>query len=241
VSSPYCSQLFTDFVFADFLVTYTPYVSKVVFHPKLIPWFVSDVTPPDFKSTISSLLSPTFFPEGVAEHQTSALAAPSLQQSPSTIPTPSELPESRNHLTEMVTRWAAYLESGVFELAVPLDTPLGASDVKANFWTSPWPYWNMKEQGPEVYDSLKDSGLVIFKGDLNFRKLTGDVKWPASTPFEQAVGPLAGSFPMLSLRTNKADVVVAVDKELEDKLDKSGEKWRYSGKYALVLFLSKIQ
>ena len=31
--------------------------------PKLIPWFVSDVTPPDFKSTITSLLSPTFFPE----------------------------------------------------------------------------------------------------------------------------------------------------------------------------------
>ena len=25
------SQLFTDFVFADFLVTYTPYVSKVAF------------------------------------------------------------------------------------------------------------------------------------------------------------------------------------------------------------------
>ena len=25
------TQLFTDFVFADFLVTYTPYVSKVVF------------------------------------------------------------------------------------------------------------------------------------------------------------------------------------------------------------------
>lgn len=24
-------KLFTDFVFADFLVTYTPYVSKVVF------------------------------------------------------------------------------------------------------------------------------------------------------------------------------------------------------------------
>lgn len=43
-------------------------------------------------------------------------------------------------------------------------------------------------------------------------------------------GPLAGSFPILSLRTNKADVVVAVDKEKADKLDKSGEHWRYNGK-----------
>lgn len=50
-------------------------------------------------------------------------------------------------------------------------------------------------------------------------------------------GPLAGSFPILSLRTNKADVVVAVDKDLADRLDKSGERWRYSGKYVLLVML----
>ncbi|OBZ75033.1 hypothetical protein A0H81_05296 [Grifola frondosa] len=208
-------ELYTDFVFADFLVTYTPYVSKVVFHPKLIPWFVSDVTPPDFKSTISSLLSPAFF---------------------SSQP---DLPDAHAHLRAMVSRWASYIESGVFALSVPADTPLGASNPKADFWTSPWPYWNMKELARETWEDLKASGLVILKGDLNFRKLTGDVQWPPSTPFETAVGPLAGSFPILSLRTNKADVVVGVDKELAEKLDKSGEKWRYSGKYALVLFLPK--
>jgi hypothetical protein len=43
-------------------------------------------------------------------------------------------------------------------------------------------------------------------------------------------GPLAGSFPLLSLRTNKADVVVGVNKELAEQLDNSGEKWRVDGR-----------
>ncbi|KAI0668847.1 DUF89 domain-containing protein [Trametes maxima] len=218
-------ELFTDLVFADFLVTYTPYVSKVVFHPKLIPWFVSDVTPPDFKSATKSLLSPTFFPQdGTLE---GAPASDSTE-------------ESRAHLREMVTRWESYMASGVFSLSVSNDSPLGTSDDQANFWTSPYPYWNMKELAPELYASFRESNLVIFKGDLkdrlNFFRLTGDVQWPVSTPFEEAIGPIAGSFPILSLRTNKADVIVAVDQEVADKLEKSGEKWRYNGKYAVVLF-----
>lgn len=43
-------------------------------------------------------------------------------------------------------------------------------------------------------------------------------------------GPLAGSFPILSLRTSKADVVVGVDQDKADSLDASGEKWRFNGK-----------
>ncbi|OJT12344.1 Protein-glutamate O-methyltransferase [Trametes pubescens] len=214
-------ELFTDFVFADFLVTYTPYASKVVFHPKLIPWFVSDVTPPDFRSTTKSLLSPSFFPQ---------------EATPEGAPATDSSEESRAHLYKMVKRWESYIDSGVFALSVPIDSPLGASDKKANFWTTPYPYWNMKELAPELHKSLSDSSLVIFKGDLNFRKLTGDVQWPTSTPFETAIGPLAGSFPILSLRTNKADVIVAIDDEVAEKLESSGEKWRYNGKYAVVLF-----
>ena len=63
-------------------------------------------------------------------------------------------------------------------------------------------------------------------------RLTGDIQWPASTPFEKAIGPLAGSFPILSLRTNKADVVVGVDQSVADRLDeKDNRKWRYDGRY----------
>ncbi|KIM37931.1 hypothetical protein M413DRAFT_448192 [Hebeloma cylindrosporum] len=214
-------ELFTDLVFADFLVTYTPYVSKVVCHPKLIPWFVSDVTPPDFRDTFTALADPSFFPEDVTIAVESGMV----------------------NLKEMVSRWTSYLEQGVFSLSVPVDTPLGGNEASkpADFWTSSKPYWNMETEAPGAFETLRTSGLVIFKGDLNYRKLTGDVRWPAWTSFEEAIGPLAGKFPLLSLRTNKADVVVGVDKDVAEKLDASGEKWRVEGRYALVSFLPRSQ
>ncbi|KIK35366.1 hypothetical protein CY34DRAFT_96200 [Suillus luteus UH-Slu-Lm8-n1] len=193
-------ELFTDFVFADFLVTYTPYFSKVVFHPKLFPWFVSDVTPTDFANTISSLLSTAFFP-----------------------PNSVTSPDSVAHLQQMVTRWKNYIDKGIFTLA----TDLSDGQKMTEFWNGPWPYWNMNELAPELGQWLSGSGLVIFKGDL---KLAGDVKWPVSTPFPTAIGPLAGSFPLLSLRTNKADVAVGIDEKVAESLDNKGEKWRVSGK-----------
>ncbi|KAG2003504.1 DUF89 domain-containing protein [Coprinopsis cinerea AmutBmut pab1-1] len=209
-------ELFTDLVFADFLVTYTPYVSKVVFHPKLIPWFVSDVLPIDFVTIIDQLLDPAFFSD-VAEQDTSLLVSEQVKG--------------------MASRWKSYVESGVFELSVPLDTPIGADAKAGEFWTTPYPYWNLHEHDPALFESLKKSGLVIFKGDLNYRKLTGDVKWPSWTPFPEAIGPLAGAFPLLSLRTNKADVAVGVPKEVAEQLDQQGEKWRVDGRYALISFV----
>ncbi|KAH8115112.1 DUF89 domain-containing protein [Phellopilus nigrolimitatus] len=197
--------LFTDLVFADFLVTYTPYVSKVIFHPKSIPWFVSDVTPPDFGSLFTSLLSPTFF----------LSAAPS--------------DADRANLTAMVHRWQAYVASGAFALSVPASTQLGEPNALYNFWTTPYPYWELEAKAPQLYESLRESGLVIFKGDL---KLTGDVSWPVSTPVSEAIGPLAGAFPILSLRTSKADVVPTA-------LDVSDEKWRVNGKYAMISFVQR--
>ncbi|EJD04787.1 DUF89 domain-containing protein [Fomitiporia mediterranea MF3/22] len=208
-------ELFTDLVFADFLVTFTPYVSKVVFHPKSIPWFVSDVTPPDFIALFSSLKSETFFLEDA----------------------PSE--SSRSQLSILLQRWEKYIAIGAFELSIPMETKLGEKNAMIDFWTSPYPYWDMSEKAPVLFESLKKSGLVILKGDLNYRKLTGDVKWPASTPVSEAIGPLSGAFPTLSLRTSKADVVVGVDQAKADALDASGEKWRVNGKYAMISFVPK--
>jgi hypothetical protein len=62
-------------------------------------------------------------------------------------------------------------------------------------------------------------------------RLTGDIKWPAWTPFAESLRALAEAFPILSLRTNKADVVVGVDRAVAEELDaKAGNKWRIDGR-----------
>jgi damage-control phosphatase, subfamily III len=89
------------------------------------------------------------------------------------------------------------------------------------------------------------SDLIIFKGDLNYRKLTGDLMWDKTTPFKTAIQDLATSkLPILSLRTCKADVVVGLPEGVNEKLIKTykemgndiGEFWTSSGKWAVISF-----
>ncbi|KAJ1300582.1 hypothetical protein OPQ81_002236 [Rhizoctonia solani] len=200
-------ELFTDLVFADFLITFTPYASSAVFHPKPIPWFVSDVTPRDWDAIFHALKDPSFF----------TTLDPSMTH--------------RESLKRMVKRWETYVQTGVFTL--------GPEEAYA-FWVAPGGFWEMApgRDGEVVGKLLNGSGLVIFKGDLNYRKLTGDIKWPNSTPWEEAIGPLAGRFPLLSLRTCKADVVVGLEPGVAERLDADPKEkgWRASGKYGLITF-----
>ena len=66
----------------------------------------------------------------------------------------------------MAIRWSNYFADGTFRLSVPHDTPLGGKGEmgrSAEFWTTPYPYWNMKERDHELWNDLIDSSLVIFK------------------------------------------------------------------------------
>ena len=89
---------------------------------------------------------------------------------------------------------------------------------------------------------------MILKGDLNYRKLTGDLAWARTTPFATAVQDLASSqVPLVTLRTVKADVCVGLP---EGKAEELGAKWieqhphdlpnawSWSGHFAVVNFLS---
>jgi len=74
----------------------------------------------------------------------------------------------------MVSRWNSYLEKGIFSLSVPEETPLGgtANTRAAEFWTTARPYWDMETEAPELFASLKGSGLVIFKVSFIFMRPT---------------------------------------------------------------------
>jgi hypothetical protein len=98
--------------------------------------------------------------------------------------------------------------------------------------------WDLKTEAPDLFLHLSNSDLVIFKGDLNHRKLTYDCHHPPTEGFETAIGPLAsepGTPPVLSLRTIKSDVVVGLPAGMAERLDKEEPGWKISGKYAVVL------
>lgn len=61
------------------------------------------------------------------------------------------------------------------------------------FWTTEFPFNSDltpegRGCGDKAWEDLIDSSLVVFKGDLNHRKLIGDLQWDRTTPFSAAVG-----------------------------------------------------
>ena len=86
---------------------------------------------------------------------------------------------------------------------------------------------------PDLYAQLAASDLVIFKGDLNYRKLVGDLDWARTTPFDQALGDFRPT-KVLALRTLKADVVVGLKEGVATKLDQSCPDWMTNGQYAVI-------
>lgn len=65
----------------------------------------------------------------------------------------------------LTTRWKNYFVSGKFKLSVDRDLAIGAHSV-AEYWTSPYAYWDLHLDDPVLFKDLKRSSLVIFKGDL---------------------------------------------------------------------------
>lgn len=111
------------------------------------------------------------------------------------------------------------------------------------FWTLDLSFWHLPEAN-DLYEDLLESNLIIFKGDLNYRKLTGDRHWDPTTPFTTAIQQLASSkLPVVALRTCKADVVVGLApgqwQEIANKytaMGHDGHFWVALGKWAVIEF-----
>jgi len=74
-----------------------------------------------------------------------------------------DTPEQREEFKFLRDRWVHFYNSKQIQLR---------SDP---FWTTAHPFWRMPVYAPQLHQSLQASDLVIFKGDLNFRKLVEDV------------------------------------------------------------------
>ena len=102
-----------------------------------------------------------------------------------------------------------------------------------DFYTLGRPYSHMSAVRPKLHQKLQKSHLIIFKGDLNYRKLVGDLDWATTTSFEDALQGFRPA-PLVSLRTLKADVVVGLDRGQAEVVEKEDADWMVTGKYAVV-------
>ncbi|EFP78758.1 uncharacterized protein PGTG_04714 [Puccinia graminis f. sp. tritici CRL 75-36-700-3] len=211
-------ELFTDLVLADWIVSNSK-AAQIVFHPKLIPWFVSDVMKKDIDQLLESMVDPRNFFTSTGTDQSST--------------NPDQTHDAHFLVVQEIgRRWKSYFESGAWKV---MDSSL------LSFWTNPLPFWDIASRDTKLLEELRAADLVIFKGDLNYRKLTGDAQWETETPIEEAIGPLNGLFNLLSLRTCKADVCAGLGSGKEAWVSKIDPDWRINGKFGLITFVPKKQ
>lgn len=124
-------------------------------------------------------------------------------------------------------RWKGRFEDGSWKLEVD------------GFWTSPFPYCDMKKYSPDLYAELGKSCLVIFKGDLNYRKLVGDRNWPTTTSFEVSLQGFHPA-PVCALRTLKADLVTGLAENQAEDVKEKDKHWMINGNWAVAVFCGTV-
>lgn len=102
-----------------------------------------------------------------------------------------------------------------------------------DFWTLPYDYSQMETYAPDLYQSLQKSDMIFFKGDLNYRKLLGDLRWPFTTSFETC---LRGFYPapLCVLRTSKSDVLVGLPEGRDEEVKAQDEDWLVNGNWGVI-------
>lgn len=128
---------------------------------------------------------------------------------------------------ELAVRWSNRVNEGTFVIR------------EHPYWTYCFDYAAMAKVSPDLYQDLSKSQLVIFKGDLNYRKLIGDRSWDYTTPFSKALWGFNPA-PLCALRTLKADLVVGLAPGKSDETEQKDEKWMVNGQYAVIQFCDKV-
>ncbi|XP_027457496.1 damage-control phosphatase ARMT1 isoform X3 [Zalophus californianus] len=103
------------------------------------------------------------------------------------------------------------------------------------FWTLPHEFCVMSQVAPDLYAELQKAHLILFKGDLNYRKLTGDRKWEFTVPFHQALRGFHPA-PLCSIRTLKAEVQVGLRPGQAEQYIATEPSWLTIGKYGVFQF-----
>lgn len=177
-------EIFSDLCFCDFLCT-SSLVSKIRYHVKKMPWYVSDTTKRDITWLLKKLKE-----EG---------------------------------MIELSDRWQKYIDNGTWLI------------LDEKFWTLPFDYNDLKTKDPALYQLLSNSSLIIFKGDLNYRKLLGDINWNHCEKFKVVLRSFKPTS-VLTLRSVKADLICGLEHGQSEMAASKNKMWMRTGEFAVIQF-----
>jgi hypothetical protein len=83
-----------------------------------------------------------------------------------------------------------------------------------------------------LHENLAQAGLVIIKGDVNYRRLLDDLHWPHTTPTEAVTTYFPAPFAVL--RTLKGEIMVGLEIEQVASLNAADPEWLINGKRGVI-------
>lgn len=103
------------------------------------------------------------------------------------------------------------------------------------------PFWTtslfLKDLPQDLLGAFSRSHLVIFKGDVNYRRLLEDRHWPPTTSLDAITTYMPTSF--LALRTLKAELVVGLPPGLSEELEREDPEWLINGERGVIHFVPR--
>ena len=142
-------------------------------------------------------------------------------------------------VTRTIARMCADASPHLRSLGERLAAELNADRLEIRsdpFWVSPV-LW--RQRPPSIDAALAEAGLVIVKGDANFRRLVDDRAWEPTTPFAIAIGSTPA--PLLSLRTLKSEIAVGLDPSTVATVTAADPDWMINGQWATALFAGQSE
>ncbi|MBU8913124.1 MAG: protein-glutamate O-methyltransferase family protein, partial [Spirochaetales bacterium] len=121
---------------------------------------------------------------------------------------------------ELAARLVAWLNAGELHIVPDL------------FWNSPLFFNDLPDR---ILTPFAEAGLIIIKGDMNYRRLLGDKIVPNTDPLSAWAPPMPA--PTVMLRAMKGDPIAGLDPARLNALDREHPGWRTAGKHGVIQVL----
>lgn len=106
------------------------------------------------------------------------------------------------------------------------------------FFTMPYCYDQMHVVDEKLFREMKKTKLLIFKSDLNYRKLLLDINWPPTTSFEKASNGFRPSA-ICAIRSIHSELLCGLQESDYKELFLHHREGLLNGEYGVIQFASK--